>query len=104
MYFFSKYQKRIGLCGAITLSLALSACSKTSYVASSVESSMVSKIPVKVVVVSMFENGEVTGDRPGEFQMWVEGRNLDKEYDFPLGEYTLRMDDEGVLGLLGWLE
>jgi len=99
MYFFSKSQKRIGLCGAITLSLALSACSKTSYVASSVESSMASKIPVKVVVVSMFENGEVTGDRPGEFQMWVEGRNLDKEYDFPLGEYTLRMDDEGVLGI-----
>jgi purine nucleoside permease len=28
--------------------------------------------PVKVVVITMFENGEDTGDSPGEFQYWVE--------------------------------
>jgi purine nucleoside permease len=27
---------------------------------------------VKVVVVTMFERGEDTGDTPGEFQLWVE--------------------------------
>ena len=30
--------------------------------------------PVKVVVVAMFEIGEDTGDRPGEFQFWKERR------------------------------
>lgn len=89
----------MSVCVALTLSLVLSACTKTTHVTEAVEPSITSKIPVKVVVVSMFEYGEVTGDRPGEFQMWVEGRNLHKEYDFPLGEYTLRMDDNGVLGI-----
>ena len=29
-------------------------------------------VKVKVVVVAMFEAGADTGDRPGEFQYWVE--------------------------------
>jgi purine nucleoside permease len=29
-------------------------------------------IPVKVVVVAMFELGADTGDAPGEYQSWVE--------------------------------
>ena len=33
-------------------------------------------IPIKVVVVSMFEHGELTGDRPGEFQFWVDFMSL----------------------------
>ena len=56
-------------------------------------------IPVKVVVVTMFENGEVTGDKPGEFQFWIERLSLDKTYQFKLGEYDLRMNDQGVLGI-----
>ncbi|MDT0498126.1 purine nucleoside permease [Algiphilus sp. W345] len=56
-------------------------------------------IPVKVVVVSMFENGEPTGDDPGEFQLWVERRKLDREFPFPLGEYALRMNDDGLLAI-----
>src|SRR5262245_36669472 len=34
-------------------------------------------IPVKVVVVTMFERGADTGDEPGEFQYWVEREKLD---------------------------
>ena len=30
-------------------------------------------IHVKVVVVSMFERGEDTGDAPGEYQLWWSG-------------------------------
>ncbi|MBO6657119.1 MAG: purine nucleoside permease [Pseudomonadales bacterium] len=56
-------------------------------------------IPVKVVVVSMFEHGEITGDRPGEFQFWAERMPLDKSLPFPAGEYDLRMNDDGVLGM-----
>lgn len=56
-------------------------------------------IPVKVVVVSMFEHGKVTGDEAGEFQLWVERGKLDKRFDFPMGEYELRMNDAGVLAI-----
>ncbi len=56
-------------------------------------------IPIKVVVVSMFEHGEVEEDRPGEFQFWVERLPLDQTISFPVGEYELRLNDQGVLGL-----
>ena len=35
-----------------------------------------SPLPVKVVIVTMFEIGEDTGDRAGEFQLWRERRDL----------------------------
>ncbi|MDP2026027.1 purine nucleoside permease [Sulfuriferula sp.] len=56
-------------------------------------------IPIKVVVVSMFEIGKPTGDAPGEYQFWVERQKLDHIYPFPLGEYDLRMNDQGLLGI-----
>lgn len=56
-------------------------------------------IPVKVVVVSMFENGALTGDKPGEMQRWVERLKMDRRFPFPLGEYELRMNDAGVLAI-----
>ncbi|WP_086933561.1 purine-nucleoside phosphorylase [Agarilytica rhodophyticola] len=57
------------------------------------------KIAVKAVVVTMFEYGKITGDKPGEFQFWVERGKLDIEHEFPLGEYPLRMNKEGVLAI-----
>ena len=39
-------------------------------------------IPVKIVLVTMFEIGEDTGDQAGEFQLWKERRNLDVVYPF----------------------
>jgi purine nucleoside permease len=57
------------------------------------------RIPVKVVVVAMFEMGAITGDQPGEMQLWVERERLDKVYPFPLGEYELRMNDRGLLAI-----
>jgi len=47
----------------------------------------------------MFEHGELTGDRPGEFQYWVERMPLATELAFPMGPYPLRMNDAGVLGV-----
>jgi hypothetical protein len=40
------------------------------------------RIPVKVVVVTMFEIGQDTGDAPGEFQFWRERRKLDVRIPF----------------------
>src|SRR5437867_10759673 len=56
------------------------------------------RIPVKVVVVTMFERGADTGDEPGEFQYWVERDKLDLVYPFPQGYRDLRMNRQGVLG------
>src|ERR1700737_3865134 len=57
-------------------------------------------IPVKVVVVAMFERGADTGDEPGEYQYWVERNKLDRVIPFPQGNHDLRMNREGVLGIL----
>lgn len=59
-----------------------------------------SPIPVKVVIVTMFEIGEVTGDRAGELQLWVERQKLDRVLPFPQGFRDLRMNDAGVLAIL----
>jgi purine nucleoside permease len=56
-------------------------------------------IEVKVVVVAMFERGEDTGDIPGEYQFWVEREHLDQVFP-STGYHPLRMNKDGVLGLL----
>jgi purine nucleoside permease len=57
-------------------------------------------IPVKVVVVTMFERGADTGDEPGELQYWVERNHLDQVIPFPQGFHDLRMNRDGVLAVL----
>ncbi len=57
-------------------------------------------IPIKVVVVTMFEVGEDTGDQPGEFQLWVDREHLDRVLPLPGGYHHLRLNSEGVLGML----
>jgi purine nucleoside permease len=55
-------------------------------------------IPIKVVIVAMFEPGEDTGDAPGEFQFWVEREHLDRVFAMPGAYHSARMNDKGVLG------
>src|SRR5579871_956612 len=57
-------------------------------------------IPIKVVVVTMFEAGADTGDRPGELQYWVERNHLDTVFPFPQAYHDLRMNRDGVLAVL----
>jgi purine nucleoside permease len=57
-------------------------------------------IRVKVVVVAMFEVGEDTGDTPGEYQLWVEREHLDQVIPLPAGYHHVRMNKDGVLGML----
>src|ERR1700678_2702261 len=57
-------------------------------------------IPVKVVVIALFEAGADQGDAPGEYQNWVERDHLDHVFPFPQGFHDLRMNDQGVLGML----
>ncbi len=58
------------------------------------------KVPVKVVVVTMFERGADTGDVPGEFQLWVEREHLDRVEPMPAGYHHVRLNNEGVLGMV----
>lgn len=56
-------------------------------------------IPIKFVVVAMF--GGDTGDRPGEFQTWVEQLPLLEKLPFPQGYRDLRYNPEkGVLAIV----
>ena len=85
------------LCCALA---AVAACA-SSLAAQAVASPPVAKpIEVKVVVVAMFEVGEDTGDAPGEYQLWVEREHLDRVFDLPAGYRHVRMNGDGVLGLL----
>ena len=45
--------------------------------------------PVKVVIVTTYEEGADTGDRPGELQLWAERENLTERVDFPGGVHPL---------------
>jgi purine nucleoside permease len=58
-------------------------------------------LPIKVVVVAMFEIGEDEGDRPAEFQYWVERLPLSETLEFPQGYRPLRYNPEkGILGIV----
>src|SRR5258707_2952353 len=57
-------------------------------------------IPIKLVVVTMFERGEDTGDAPGEYQLWVEREHLDQILPLPAGYHHVRLNKDGVLGIL----
>lgn len=55
----------------------------------------------KVVVVAMFEIGEVTGDRPGELQLWVEREKLDRVIPLPAAAHPVRANADGsVIAIL----
>ena len=58
------------------------------------------KTPIKIVIVTMFETGNITGDQPGELQFWVERLNLNKQLRFDLGEANLYTNDDGVMAIL----
>ena len=57
---------------------------------------LIAVIPIKVVIVSMFEYGADTGDAPGEFQFWLE-RNDVRKIEAPLGSRNYYLSDEGLL-------
>ena len=57
------------------------------------------RIPVKVVVVAMFEVGQDTGDSPGELQYWVERDHLDRIFPLP-AYHAVRMNNSGEMAVL----
>ena len=72
-------------------SLFLSACQSTPV--------SNNKIAPKVVVISPWEMGEVTGDQPGEYQFWVERENLNQIISFPIAANDIRMNSDGLMAI-----
>ena len=85
----------------IALLLLATVASASGQIRTSMPGSRDSKpIEIKVVVISMFEVGADTGDTPGEYQYWVEREHLDTVLPFPQGYHDLRVNKDGVLGVL----
>jgi len=57
-------------------------------------------IPIKVVVLTAFEIGADTGDKPGEFQLWAERYPLPQTIKIPGVEHPARLSKDGVLGVV----
>jgi purine nucleoside permease len=57
-------------------------------------------IPVKVVVLTMFEVGADTGDQPGGLPEWVERDHLDRIYPLAAGHHAVCMNNAGEMAVL----
>jgi purine nucleoside permease len=57
-------------------------------------------IPVKVAIVVTFEVGADRGDRPGEFQFWVERENWTQRIDVPGVDHPVLTDGNGTIGVV----
>lgn len=79
------------LIAAVAL-LALTACQRAPATPTPIE--------IKVVVVSMFEIGEDSGDTAGEFQLWHERQKLDERLPFAHHHDLFLNRATGVLGMV----
>jgi purine nucleoside permease len=89
---------KIRLFVAVVATAVLSACAKPP--AAPVAAAAPAPIEVKVVVVSMFEIGEDTGDQPAEFQLWRERQKLDTKIPFAHHHDLYLNEQTGVLGMV----
>jgi purine nucleoside permease len=63
-------------------------------------SAEIKPIEVKVVVVATFEIGADTGDKPGEFQLWVEREHLTQSIKVPGVTHPVLTNGQGMLGVV----
>jgi purine nucleoside permease len=54
----------------------------------------------KVIIVATFEIGADTGDKPGEFQFWVEREKLTHTMTVPGVDHVVRYNDDGTFGVV----
>lgn len=88
------------VCVGIALAF-LTSCAEKPAPAAAVTASEKAPIPVKFVVISLFEIGDIEGDKAGEFQLWKERQKLSTRFPFINGYQDLYMNEEtGVLGVV----
>ncbi|WP_077530987.1 purine-nucleoside phosphorylase [Vreelandella utahensis] len=64
----------------------------------SVSTQGIAATEIKAVVVTHFENGDINGEESGEYHRWVQRLDLEP-VDFPLGQFDLHLNDEGILAI-----
>ena len=57
-------------------------------------------LAIKMVVIANFENGKDAGDKPGEYQFWVEREHLDERLAVRGATGAIRRNPQGLYGLL----
>lgn len=87
----------LGLVGGVGMGCATAPPSSTPPTATAASST--APIPVKVVVVTLFEIGDDTGDKPGEFQFWVEREGLTGRHAVPGAWRPVREGTHGVIAI-----
>ena len=80
----------LALCGQLLLALSPGA----------VKAADAAPLAVKMVVVANFENGQELGDKPGEYQFWVEREHLDETLAVRGASGPVRRNSQGLYGLL----
>jgi purine nucleoside permease/predicted cupin superfamily sugar epimerase len=96
----------LSLSSVFILSLLISGCQSATTAQQTTNdaletSAQTQPLEIKVVVVTMFEIGEDDDDKPGEFQMWKEGQNLNTRYPFPMSHHDIYVnEDTGVMGIV----
>ncbi|MEC8755963.1 MAG: purine nucleoside permease [Pseudomonadota bacterium] len=87
------------LCAVLLLLAVATACAPNSE--PTAEAKTPAPLPVKAVIVTMFEIGEDEGDTAGEFQLWKERRNLNERIPFPQSHHDLFYNSESqILGMV----
>jgi purine nucleoside permease len=81
----------------LALAMCLTACSADRGARESGDA----PIPIKVVIVTMFETDEDTGDKAGEFQRWYERRDLSTTFPAPHMHHDIQANlEQGILGIV----
>jgi purine nucleoside permease len=90
-----RYSRRSLVLSAVSLASLLGFITGTAAVAADTK-----PVPVKMVVVANFENGKDLGDKPGEYQLWVEREHLNETLTVRGATGVVRRNDQGLYGLL----
>jgi purine nucleoside permease len=80
--------------GALALTLVFTSASATAGHA------LAAPLAVRVVVIANFENGADIGDKPGEYQFWVEREQLNQLVTIRGASGPVRRNAQGLYGLL----
>ena len=85
----------------VPLFLAVSFLGNLCLTISTAQAKTSSPWPVKVVILTTFESGHDTGDKPGELQLWAEREHLTEKIDFPGGVHSiLATPDHSVIAIV----
>jgi purine nucleoside permease len=85
---------------ALAFGAAVSLGTAVSLASAGAEPASPAPTAVRMVVIANFENGADIGDKPGEYQFWVEREHLDQVLKVRGAKGPVRRNGQGLYGLL----